>query len=440
MIDAIIQFQSYNEEYRDFRSLMLLLHENGYPSLVIGPLKQILNDLSTHFSIDLSKTNSLLGSSGEILMKKEPEVYFFLDEHREIVLTEEGKILVTLKVCCLAPDENTGRSEIEKITETIEKTAKLPGVSLTWGSLSQQGSEEKISKIVKGLSTNGKLLTDIETKKVCKHLRKDKARKILLGLIRIEGFTIPLDFVQYLHDKYGIGKKALMRKIKSLVDCGAVSPQVRLICPSCGELSSGFSVSLGLEELEGKIFCSQCGVPYDLKKRREAFSVNQNTRQALKQGLWLEEFIANVLTDFGCMKVQVGVMVDTLEIDVLAIKHGEIILVECKAGDVNFTDLTIFSHKVRTINPDQAVIVTTSKVLPNAKKEIESIKKREEIEIMQFEGNLKEIGEKLGKMTERIEERHCKNWVNSIFSGMFIELHYVQARRRLERAARIQKR
>lgn len=256
--------------------------------------------------------------------------------------------------------------------------------------------------------------------------------------MEVENVPFPFDSVEYLQGEIKIAKKTVMREIKSLVDCGVVSPLIRLVCPSCKGTSPGFSVSLVLEELEGKIFCSRCGVPYDLKKQIEAFSVNENARQALRQGLWLEEFVADVLTDLGCEKVQVGVIVDTLEVDVIAIRHGEIILVECKAGDVNFTDLTIFSHKVRAIDPDQAVIITTSKVLPNAKKEIESLKNREKKEILQVEGNLRSIREKLVKMVERIEKNRREDWINSIFSGMSREMSYARLRR-LKRTSRIRR-
>ena len=422
MIDAIIWFRSYNEGCRDFRSLMSLLHENGYSSLIIGTLKQVMNNLSTHLSIDLSKMNSLIGASGEILMKEEPEVLFLVRDFATFSL-KEGEIepLRALEICCLAPDEKTGRSEIEKINATIKNTIKIPVSSLAWENMAQQESGEKISNMVKGLSTNGKLLTNIEIKKVCKHLRKDRAREILSSLVEMERIPFPFHSIEYLQKKHNIGKKALKQEVKLLVDCGAVSPIVRLVCPSCDTASPGFAVSVSLEELEGKIFCSECGSPFDLKRQIKAFSVNENARKALRQGLWLEEFVADLLTDFGCVQVQIGVMVDTLEMDIVAIKLGDIILVECKAGDVDFTDLTIFSHKVRAINPNRAIIVTTSKVLPNAKKEIESIKKREEIEIMQIEGNLDKIKEELVKMMERMRKKNLEDWMNSILSGIFSE-------------------
>lgn len=440
MIDATIQLQDYNEEYQDFRSLMLLLHEKGYSSLAIGPLQQILNDLSANFSVDASKIEFLGSSSGEILMKEKPEVLFLLDENTQFVLVEGKESIVSelaLEICCLAPDEKTGRTEIEKLVETIEKTAKIPLVSpITWKSSIQRKGEEKISKIVKGLSTNGKLLADIEIKKMCKNLRKDRTRKLLSVLMEIERVPFPFDSVEYLQGETGIAKKTVRREIKSLVDCGVLSPLIRLVCPNCKQSSPGFSVSIVWEELEGKIFCSHCGTPYDLKKQLEAFSVDENARQALGQGLWLEEFVADVLTNLGCVKVQVGVIVDTLEIDVIAIRHGEIILAECKAGDVNFTDLTIFSHKVRAIDPDRAVIITTSKVLPNAKKEIESIKNREKKEIMQIEGKLKNIREKLRKMVERIEKKRREDWINSILAGMSRET-IIARLGRLRRTSRI---
>ena len=227
MIDAVVQFRNYNEEYPDFRSLMLLLHENGYSSLLIGNLQQILNDLSKHFSLNPSEIDFLFGSSGEILTKEEPEVLFFLDEHRRrpvVILTEEGEELpIRLEICCLAPDEKTGRSEIKKIIKVIKNTAKIRVVSFTWGSIDQQKAEDKISKMVKGLSTNGKFLTDIQIKEMCKHLRKERVREILLGLTRIETVPIPLDSVEFLHEEYKIEKKALVRELESLVECRAVS-------------------------------------------------------------------------------------------------------------------------------------------------------------------------------------------------------------------------
>ena len=425
MVDATIQFQSYSKEYQGFRSLMALLHENGYSSLAISPIKQILNNLSKLLSANVDEMTSALGGSGEILKKEEPEILLFLKQYEGLIFDDEkGQTRRALEISCFAPDEETGRLIIKEVTKIMSEKAKMVGVILAWENVSQQESRLRISKMVKGLSTNGKLLANGETKEMCKLMRNETYREILSRLIQLEAIAFPVDSIDYLQKTLAIKNKTITSAVKSLVDCGAVSPIIRLSCPSCRTVSSGFSVSVSLKELGGKIFCSECGRPYDLKQRIEAFSVSSNARKAIEQGLWLEECVANVLTDLGCMQVHVGVMVDGLEIDEITIKHGEIILVECKAGDVDFTDLTIFSHKVRAINPDRAMIITTSKVLPNAKKEIEAIKKREEIEIVQIEGDLRQIEKKLEKVIQRIEEKYRKKWISSIFSGMLEHWRY----------------
>jgi len=171
------------------------------------------------------------------------------------------------------------------------------------------------------------------------------------------------DFLNNLKRRQDI-LRMLAKKLKFEV----IKPYKEYFCKNC----NGFRPGPDLTQKESPT-CALC------KNLLKKFSINQLDTDIVNYltGYWFEDYIANI---FNMLKWKAwsspalmihGVSGASHQIDVLAIKNGRVLIVECKTGDVSPTQVMNFLGKYYDIRCHKALVVVVGRIHPDAKKIIE---------------------------------------------------------------------
>jgi len=135
----------------------------------------------------------------------------------------------------------------------------------------------------------------------------------------------------------------------------------------------GFRTGRGLVDKKEVITCLKC---HNILSTRKVSNLPTNVFSYLN-GFWLEDYTANVLDSMGwtvwsspTLEVY-GVSGCPHQIDVLAIKNGRILIVECKSGEFNQNHLKNMLAKYYDIRCHHALAISIAEMHPDAKKIIE---------------------------------------------------------------------
>lgn len=139
-------------------------------------------------------------------------------------------------------------------------------------------------------------------------------------------------------------------------------------CDKCHAFRPGPGLST-----EDKIICLKCK---NLLKSKLVYHLPTNVFAYLN-GFWLEDYIAHILSSMGWVAWSspnlyvYGVSGFPHQIDVLAIKDGRIMVVECKTGEVNQNQVKNMLAKYYDIRCHHALLVSLDIMNSDAKKIIE---------------------------------------------------------------------
>ena len=158
--------------------------------------------------------------------------------------------------------------------------------------------------------------------------------------------------------------RTLAKKLKFEV----IKPRKEYFCKNC----NGFRPGPDLTQKE----LPKCALCKNLLKK---LSINQLDTDVVNYltGHWLEDYIANI---FNTLKWKAwssptllihGVSGASHQVDVLAIKNGRVLIVECKTGEFSPTQVMNFLGKYYDIRCHQALAVAIGRIHPDAKKIIE---------------------------------------------------------------------
>jgi len=186
---------------------------------------------------------------------------------------------------------------------------------------------------------------------------------------------------------------AIGDSIKERTGFDILVPSTLLLCPNC-------RVLLSTEEYRGSKKCYLCK---NKIKRHDANRVyihklNDHIKKVLEKNLWFEAYMARLLRKLG-YKTWTGVHVMGAsgilhEIDVLAIRKGTVLNVECKTGKVSRNDVFNFCTKVGDLKSHVSILALIQKLPESETREfvkknpaiirLEDMGKRRESEIVNY--------------------------------------------------------
>ncbi len=144
-------------------------------------------------------------------------------------------------------------------------------------------------------------------------------------------------------------------------------------CRKCGAFRTGPGIKYNKKKKEEKINCLKCR---NILISRKFIHLTDNVYTYLN-GQWLQDYIAHILNSLGWIAWSssnlfvYGVSGYPHQIDVLAIKNGVILIVECKTGEFNQKDVKDMLAKYYDIRCHYALAVSLPRMHPEAKKIIE---------------------------------------------------------------------
>lgn len=147
----------------------------------------------------------------------------------------------------------------------------------------------------------------------------------------------------------------LEEEIKKIIGLDLLEPAIALICPHCKNV-------LQIGEFKGTLKCKICekDVSRSSAKRFPIHQVPEVLKKVWVSGLWLEAYFAKFLRKLNCktwVKVHImGASGVPHEIDVLAIKEGNIIVAECKTGKVSRQDVFNFLTKTQDLKVHMGIL------------------------------------------------------------------------------------
>lgn len=147
-----------------------------------------------------------------------------------------------------------------------------------------------------------------------------------------------------------------------------MKPHKEYVCKNC----NGFRPGPDLTQAQSPV-CTIC------KNNLKKLSINQIDTDMVNYltGYWLEDYIANIFNTLGWKAwsspnlLIYGVSGASHQIDVLAIKNGRVLIVECKTGEFLPTQVMNFLGKYHDIRCHLALAVAVGRIHPEAKKIIE---------------------------------------------------------------------
>jgi Holliday junction resolvase/predicted RNA-binding Zn-ribbon protein involved in translation (DUF1610 family) len=154
------------------------------------------------------------------------------------------------------------------------------------------------------------------------------------------------------HEKSILELEEHLRKLTGLE---LLIPSVVIVCPFCKSV-----VKSG--EFKGTLPCPNCTkeMTRSQAKRLPTHAVAESIKKVWDTGLWFEAYFARLLRNLG-WKTWVNVYMMgssgvSHEIDTLAIKEGNIIVVECKTGKVTRNDVFNFLTKAQDLKAHTGVL------------------------------------------------------------------------------------
>ena len=309
----------------------------------------------------------------------------------EVFIAYENKMILENIIKIIKEDPSTG----ELKEGTYIETKKI----------------SQYDKELKKLSPHGKFLRDKNNVNLCKKLCDDKIRKLIGNIIsKFENLPLPLDLI-----KTEIAKKTEEKEIVEKIcnDPDLFEKKYVFVCKKCGFPS--FHISFDDKETAEKVLASssfncpnrECNSDEAIIEK--VFVVKKNVIKIIKQGIWLEYMIEEILNT-EMRKVWVGVMHDNDELDVVGVGLNKSILVECKDGAFGQNDLYSLMIQAGDIGSDVVLIVTTQPVHSNVKTTLDKYKERGRRVMKIIEGDSMKIKNELNKFLSNLKEKYINTF------------------------------
>ena len=228
--------------------------------------------------------------------------------------------------------------------------------------------KNKVSKLLKEqILKNRKIFTAKRQKLIQKLLVADREIRELLNKDKRElSKRNKSEFEDF--DNNLKRRQDLLKKLAKNLKFEIVKSHKEHLCKNCNGFRPGPSLAT-----EDKPTCALC------KGLLKGFYIQQIDTEVVNYltGYWLEDYIASLLNKnewkaWSSPTLMVyGVSGASHQIDVLAIKRGRVLIVECKTGEFAPTQVMNFLGKYHDIRCHQAFAISIGRIHPDAKKIIE---------------------------------------------------------------------
>lgn len=226
----------------------------------------------------------------------------------------------------------------------------------------------KILRLLKGkMLKDRKIFMAKRQKSVQKFLVADREMRELLNKDKKElGKRNKSEFDDFSNNLKR--RQDLLEKLSKELKFEIIKPHKEYLCKNCNGFRPGPSLTA-----TDKPVCALC------KSLLKGFYIKQIDTDVVNYltGYWLEDYIANILNKnqwkaWSSPTLMVhGVSGASHQIDVLAIKGGRVLIVECKTGEFAPTQVMNFLGKYYDIRCHKACAIAIGKIHPDAKKIIE---------------------------------------------------------------------
>ena len=159
-----------------------------------------------------------------------------------------------------------------------------------------------------------------------------------------------------------------LEKFSKVLGITVTKEHAEYYCNTC----RGFRAGPDLTEKSPQ-HCKYC----DNILKKKNISGIENEIASYLGGYWLEDYVANILNSNGWVAWSLpslnvyGVSGAPHQVDVLAIKNGRILIVECKTGDFTPSQIRTFLGKYYDIRCHQALAISLENIHPDGIKLIE---------------------------------------------------------------------
>lgn len=304
-------------------------------------------------------------------------------------------------------DENN--SEVEANDKAYTVIQEVTGKILSEHSRSEIQLKQSLQSRFGDLSPNGKLLTKPEILQACRTLTDDRMRKSIAPVANTFGTSpTPLSGLEKLDAFSGSSDEltALLDNADVMVSHYSIS------CSQCETSQLTFHSRAKAEEIiaDSGRRCGTCGE--QALAVIDTYKLNENVDRALRQGLWLEAFVGDIVRPYTDA-VWCGQMAKNDEIDVLCVYAESLIMIECKDKNVGASDAYVTAAKAQNIGADQTVIVTTKEVHQNVYdvvEEMSSTSREHQIDII-VDSTAARIRSELEDTLERTANSGLRKWM-----------------------------
>lgn len=270
---------------------------------------------------------------------------------------------------------------------------------------------EGLNKRLSNFSPSGKLLSKKENRKKALALSDPTTMAIVSKINEKDGGVAYSNDVQKIGKQLRLDEKKLESLIGALLEKKLLNRLLQIVCHKCGAPNLRAEASADINKLLKKIRCGVCNEEFEASDVQEVFVLPKDVI-SLAKGIWLEEHVRNVAKNC-CSEVWQGRFLGNDELDVVGLKLGSIFLFECKTTDVGHTDVYNLVIKARRLGADASYLITTAKVVENAKKAVEELSRTEGMKIYSVEGDAESIRKSLLK--------HIQHEINDKLKQLVLE-------------------
>lgn len=277
-------------------------------------------------------------------------------------------------------------------------------------------------------SANGKMLKDEDILAFLPILFEPQVRNSVREVSQLYGQdAVPQSAVTAIMSKKLPRKKSSAMFKKLTNELKLFDRRYVIVCDDCAtpvlEFSNKEKAGQVLEATSSKK-CKVC----DQGKMQvvEAYALGQPVYKALQQGVWLEKLTYDSVKPFSVFAAA-GQMLDTFELDVIAVGYDQIILIDCKDTSFGQNDFVNVNAKAKEIEANVIGIVTTQPINENVRRLIDRTKQQTSTTIFTVENT--EDSDKISSQIQAEVGKLEKEYVRRLLGSTGFEAPWLRGRR-----------
>jgi len=292
--------------------------------------------------------------------------------------------------------------------DTLKKLQKeITGNTITHGTVLETKRLDGVNKSLGKLSPNGKKLAESKLRRDIQRLYDDGLRLKLARIMSTYGDNLLTS--EAIRKLLGESK----RSIGTLCNDSALFGNTYAIsCRRCGtpHLILSHKKRAGEVLADSDNYCTSCKGRGTLGLM-EGYRLTEAVRVGIQHGIWLESLASDIVSK-RTRHIWSGQMVNSNELDVLAIYCDKIILIECKDRSFGQNDFYVTAMKAQEIGAHVVFIIVTHDINPSVQSMINTYKMETDRAFKTIVGNsTKAISGSLDEALDEIRENYIGDWL-----------------------------